>query len=150
MAGGHTCYQQKSANSTRVYERFSFSLLNYAEMCICFIETEIWNGRKVVNTPGNISDMFSGDASHSRRLAAKELASFPASFPALFYGVVVNELAGFRAPAAKACAARPPQPSGLQVSCAISVLGKSKKRKESVSAALEWGSFFVVSPRVLF
>ena len=64
----HTCYQQKSPNSTRVYERFSFSLLNYAEMCLCFIETEIWNGRKVVNTPGNISDMFSGDASHSRRL----------------------------------------------------------------------------------
>ena len=37
----HTCYQQKSANSTRVCERFSFSLLNYAEMRICFIESEI-------------------------------------------------------------------------------------------------------------
>ena len=45
-----------------------FSLANSANVRMCFIETEIWNGRKVVNTPGNISDMFSGDASHSRRL----------------------------------------------------------------------------------
>ena len=63
----HTCYQQKSANSTRVCERFSFSLLNYAEMRICFIETEIWNGRKGGNAPNNASDTFNGDASHSKR-----------------------------------------------------------------------------------
>ena len=42
--------------------------MNYAEMRICFIAAEIWNGRKRVNSPGNMSDMFSGDASHSRRL----------------------------------------------------------------------------------
>ena len=37
----HKCYRQKAANSTCVHERSSFSLVNYAEMRICFIESEI-------------------------------------------------------------------------------------------------------------
>ena len=64
----HRCYKQKAPNSTCAHERFFFSLVSCAEMRICFIESDICNGRKVVNSPGNMSDMFSGDASHSRRL----------------------------------------------------------------------------------
>ena len=43
-----------------------FSLANSANVRMCFIETEIWNGRKGGNAPNNTPDMFNGDASHSK------------------------------------------------------------------------------------
>ena len=43
-----------------------FSLANSANVRMCFIETEIWNGRKGGNAPNNTPDTFNGDASHSK------------------------------------------------------------------------------------
>ena len=43
-----------------------FSLANSANIRMCFIEPEIWNGRKGGNAPNNASDTFNGDASHSK------------------------------------------------------------------------------------
>ena len=65
-----TCMLQ--TNSCRLFNMrvcalLFFSLANSANIRMCFIEPEIWNGRKRgKRSPNNTSDTFGGDASHSK------------------------------------------------------------------------------------